>query len=162
MIILFSRKRFFPLERGILPTEGFVNTIEDGSLRDFLYMEFEMAKKVIGNSLIAPITIGGTQQHIEISRDLWPKRCDFLVFGSKGVLTKREKLENSLRVFQLLVQTEQLVQQSGGRPLDFDAWRLRIMNEAGISNADELLGTKLTDAAPVEAGPGIPGTPQGA
>jgi len=88
----------------------------------------------------------GREVHIDISKEIWPERCDFEVVGAVGAFSEREKRDSFFASVGVLAQTEQIAVQGGGKPTDWDAVREEILRLGGRSDADRFF--RSPDAVP--------------
>lgn len=146
--------------RGVLRTEDFVQGIEEGSMRTWLYMEYEMMKDAMKETTV-PINMRGIQGHVTVSAKQLPERCDFTVHGSKGVLNKREKRENTLTYATLIANMSQLLQAEGKVPRMSEILE-NVGTELGVIDATRFIGDAETTPGGPEAGPAVGDDTEGA
>lgn len=145
--------------RSVLRTEDFVNGVEQGPLTTALYMEYYMVRDLIGNKPIdVLLDARGVKGHIEISKKALPARCDFLVQGSRGALSRRERQQNFLQWAAMVAQTYPLLQQEGTAP-EASAMLIQAGAELGVLDAGKFLRPASATTGPeVPGGPGLSGT----
>lgn len=97
--------------RGVLRTSKFVNRLEMGPLRNWLYMLYEMGKDSLGDGQSIFINARGVVGYLKLTKSLLPKRVSFDVHGSLGVLSKRESAAMKSELLNLLAQIQPMVVQ---------------------------------------------------
>ena len=91
--------------RGVLRTEDFVLDLEEGPMTDWLYIEYAMAKKLLGKKTITvPLKMRGFEDYITVNGTHLPDRAEFFVNGASGILSKREQRDNWLAVSSVIGQ----------------------------------------------------------
>lgn len=147
--------------RGLVRTDDFVTTQEEGFMTSLLHMEYEIVRQSMTTKTPIFVKGGGMEGFVEVDKDDLPKNVVFRVVGSTGTLSKREATQNKVTAFQLAGQLSQASAQQGGRSLDFDAAMVEIMQEVGdIPNAERFLtDTQIVPGS--QGGAGASGGGQG-
>lgn len=151
--------------RGVLRTEDYVNALEDGPLRTWLYMSFELAKEAVGNKRTTVfVDVNGMKGHIEVTKAILPDKSDFIVNGARGMLSKREDRDNWLAAQTQVVQLVAAGMQMGN-PLLFEENIKETYGRFGVDDAERYVaGIKKAfggnagqpGMAQPPGGPGIP------
>lgn len=159
-------------ERGVARTDDFVSSIEYGPLRTILYMEFEIARRVLTKEIPIPMSAAGMEGYVNIGKDDLADEATFFVHGSEGAIEERNKLQQFMLATQQVVQmvplAAQLAQAGLAVPLniDFEALANEIYQRAGIQNTTRFIrpGAGRPDGSQAEPGsaPGAPGVQAGA
>jgi hypothetical protein len=138
------------LNRGVVRTVDYVNTIRDSSMSRWLSMEFEMGRAAMkGKETFWIPAYGG---FVEIKKDFLPDMAVFEVFGAGGPQEEQAKLAKRLSALQLVAQMEQLKLQTGGKPMDWESAQKQVLREGGWTDIDVFF--------PVgQGGPGMAGAP---
>lgn len=149
--------------RGVLRTEDYVNAIEEGPMRTWLYMAYELTKEAVGKKRTTVfVDTEGMKGHIEVTRAVLPDKSDFIVNGARGILSKREERESWLaaqtQAVQLVLAGVQL-----GDPLLFEQNIKETYGKLGFDNAERFIagikkvaggGQGIPGMAPPAGGPG--------
>lgn len=138
------------ITRGLIRTVNYISGLMFGSMPTCLSMEYEVVKKTLKNDLVY---VPKYRQFVKLSGSDLPELATFDVFGAAGPVERREREERIMRAITMALKIEPLVQQLGGKPLDLDKVRERILEEGGLPNADEFFGP----AAGPPMAPGIAG-----
>ena len=145
------------LARGQIRTVGYTDSALANPMTRFLYMEFAMAKKLLG---------GRTEHFYSRSFGIWMRvrksqladRVAFEVFGAGGPLEERTKRAERMNSVQMVIQLEILRKQAGlpGEDLNLSAIQQQVLREGGWVDVDVF----FTPESPAIPGPNV-GTPGG-
>lgn len=126
--------------RGLVRTDDFVTTQEEGFLTSVLHMEWEIARECMKSKTPIYVNSGGMEGFVRVDGDDLADVAVFNVQGSSGSFSKREAIQNKVAAFQLAGQLSQASAAQGGRSLNFDAAMIEVMQEVGdIPNAERFL-----------------------
>ncbi len=144
--------------RGLLRPEEFVENIEQGPMRNWLYMYYEAIKKTLKNSQSVFINTRGMRTFLKLNGSILPKNAHFDVHGSLGVINRRERRQNLLNLITLTANLAPLLRELP--PDNPIAEQLKlIFEEFGIQDAERL--TEFRNAVSQgtgQAGPTPPDT----
>ena len=158
------------ITRGLIRTVRYISALMFGALPTCLSMEYEIAKKTLRAE---PVYIPARRQYVKLSGSDLPDMVTFDVFGAAGPVERREREERMLRALMTALKIEPMALQLGGKPLDLDKVREKILEEGGFTDPDQFfrqpgpagsgglpLGaqdlTAITGGAGVVPGPGAP------
>ena len=145
--------------RGIVRTDDFVTSIEQGPLTSMLYMEYEIIKDVMKSPQPVSVGAGGIEGWVNVASADLPDNAIFAVQGSAGAISEREQGEKFLAAsnfaLQVAVQAAQL-----GQPvlLKFQEMIVEGYKIAGIQNATRFVGSPEAVSGGAPSGPQIPGS----
>lgn len=123
------------LERGLLRTVDYSNTVLDGPASQWLNMEYAMVKQTLQNDLVY---VPKFREYVKISGSDLPDAVSFDVHGARGPMEEREKIAKRAGALQLAIQIEvqkvQLAQATGvpSKPLDLNAIQIYLLKEGGF------------------------------
>lgn len=143
--------------RSLLPTEDFGTEMEVGPITTWLYMEYELAKQVLGAGTQVFVNTRGVKGHFELSSKHMPEKADFIAEGAKGILTKREQRETFLAYYKAILETLELKTRFGGQPPDFKELDRELAAQFGITDAERFDGKSTQSSEGLPASTGIPG-----
>lgn len=147
--------------RGLVRTEDFVVSQEQGPLSSILYMEYEIIKKSLTSP--TPIYIGtaGMEGFVNLHREDIADNAVFFVQGSAGPGTKREKQQSVVQAFQIAAQLSQISMQMGGPTLNFNEGFKEIFEAADVTNPERFITSAQGVPNAADGVGGVQGTPGG-
>lgn len=153
--------------RGMSRTDDFVMDQETGPLATILYMEYEIARRVLKSPTPIAVNLDGIEGWLNIGSEDLPDTAEFRVAGSVGVLEQKERYQNYLAASQYAIQlataAQQLAQVGAAQPvsLDIEAMIMEGFKLAGVPNPGKFVTSAQGMAGAAPAGPQLPGVVAG-
>jgi hypothetical protein len=150
--------------QGISRTDDFVTDQLSGPLPTILYMEFEIAKKIMTKPTDISVGQEGIDGWIKIAAADLADRAEFECVGAEGQNEDKQRAVTFAQAAQLAIQTAGAAMQQSGQPvpLNFENIIMEIFDRAGITNASKYVGAAAAVSGIAAAGaavPGLVGTP---
>lgn len=151
-------------ERSASRTVTFGRSLLTGLLRTYLAIAYELGKDCLrgrGRMIYVP----KFRDFVNISSRMLPEACEYDVFGSGEPQAAALALTKKLNALTLVAKSNEIAVQQGGRPMDWDRFRLDVMEDAGIDNPEQYLmppqpaGAVAPDGTPLQPGVPSPGVP---
>ncbi len=124
------------LSRGTIRTVDYVRSAMKGPLTKFLYMEYDLSKRLMGRKNHT-FYIDSYRGFVEIDRSKLPDKAMFEAFGSGGPAEQAQKRQDRLQALQLAMQVDQLKVQFGlGEPMNYEEIQRQILLDGGWIDVD--------------------------
>lgn len=148
-------------ERSASRTVTFGRSLLTGLLHTYLAVAYELGKECLkgrGRMLYVP----RFHDFVNISARMLPETCEYDVFGSGEPQAEALALSKKLNALTLVAKSNEVAVQQGGRPMDWDRFRIQILEDADVDNPEQYFlppaqppGATAPDGTPIQ--PGVPG-----
>lgn len=147
------------LSRGTVRTVDYVKSLLKGPLTQYLYMAYEMGRKIVEDD---DIFIPAYNGYVKVSKEILPEKVEFEAHGAGGPQEEQVKTQARLNSLQLAIQIDtqraQMEAQGMKSNINFKAAMQQILTEGKWNDVDSILNSDSTLEGPAGQ-PGLGATP---
>lgn len=142
------------LSRGVVRTVDYVESTLKGPLTQFLHMEYEMGREIMG-SREDTVYLDTYRGFVTLSKSDLPENATFDAIGSGGPAEEQAKQQRRLQAAQTAIQLEGFKLSAGLQPtMNIDALQEQVMLDGGWTDIDPFF--EGADS-PNQGAPALPG-----